>query len=81
MLKQGFQKDIERIFEYINDHRKEKYQVLMFSATIPEWVISLSKKYQSADAEIFDMIKNSSSSIATSTTVNHYKFLCDQENR
>ena len=46
MLNQGFQLDIEKIFEYVNRHTKEKPQTLMFSATLPSWIHEMSIKYQ-----------------------------------
>lgn len=49
MLKQGFQQDVEKIFEYIKDHGVSSYQTLLFSATIPDWVNELSIKYQKED--------------------------------
>jgi len=49
MLKQGFQEDIEKIFEFVHKHAPAKTQNLLFSATIPPWVVDLSKKYLSPD--------------------------------
>jgi superfamily II DNA/RNA helicase len=45
MLKMGFQEDIERIFGFIKRASKDKPQILLFSATIPDWVMSISHKY------------------------------------
>jgi superfamily II DNA/RNA helicase len=39
MLKQGFQEDIEKIFEFIRKNGPAKTQNLLFSATIPSWVV------------------------------------------
>ena len=58
MLKQGFQEDIERIFEYIEKKATKKTQNLLFSATIPPWVVQLSKKYLSTDRQYVDLIKD-----------------------
>jgi superfamily II DNA/RNA helicase len=38
MLRQGFQEDIEKIFQYVDKHCGKKTQNLLFSATIPTWV-------------------------------------------
>jgi ATP-dependent RNA helicase DeaD len=39
MLKQGFQEDVEKIFDYIKKHTENKKpQTLLFSATIPDWL-------------------------------------------
>lgn len=47
MLRQGFQEDIEKIFKYIKKHTDRKTQNLLFSATIPSWVLELSRTYLS----------------------------------
>ncbi len=47
MLRQGFQEDIEKIFKYIKKHTDKKTQNLRFSATIPTWVVELSRTYLS----------------------------------
>lgn len=59
MLKQGFQEDIEKIFEYIEKNAPHKTQNLLFSATIPKWVLDLSKKYLSPNRAFVDLIKDS----------------------
>ncbi len=39
MLNMGFQEDIEKIYKFIHEDRKnEEIQNLLFSATIPSWV-------------------------------------------
>lgn len=45
MLKMGFQEDIEKIFEFVKKNAKAEPQTLLFSATIPEWVMDISRKY------------------------------------
>jgi ATP-dependent RNA helicase DDX21 len=80
MLKQGFQEDIERIFEFIKKNGPPtKTQNLLFSATIPSWVVDLSKKYLSPNREYVDLIKDSE--IRTSKTVEHLSLSCPYYNR
>lgn len=79
MLKQGFQEDIERIFDYIEKHSPRKTQNLLFSATIPSWVVDLSKKYLSSDRKYVDLIKDSD--IRTSKTVEHLALNCPYYHR
>jgi ATP-dependent RNA helicase DDX21 len=68
MLKQGFQEDIEKIFEYIRKNGPpNKTQNLLFSATVPSWVVDLSRKYLSPDRHFVDLIKDSE--MRTSKTV------------
>lgn len=71
MLKQGFQENIENIFSEINEQRKgkSKTQNLLFSATFPEWVDTLSAKYQSADTEKVDLVPKEAE---MPTTITHY---------
>jgi superfamily II DNA/RNA helicase len=47
MLRQGFQEDIEKIFRFIKKQQNCKTQNLLFSATIPGWVVELSRTYLS----------------------------------
>jgi len=78
MLNQGFQLDIEKIFEFITKHAKSKPQTLMFSATVPEWIHDMSAKYQNPDKKRFiDLIGNSETVNATSQTIEHRKVNCE----
>ena len=45
MLDMGFGIQIDRILKYIPKER----QTLMFSATLPEQIVKLSKKYETRD--------------------------------
>lgn len=60
MLKQGFKEDIEKIYKYITDIAPKKTQNLLFSATIPEWLHELSRKYQDRDTKFVNLIKEDS---------------------
>ena len=59
MLKQGFQEDIEKIFQYVEKHGPKKTQNLLFSATIPSWVSEISRKYLSSGNIILIQTANS----------------------
>ena len=69
MLKQGFKEDIERIFDHVHK-KKKKTQNLLFSATIPEWIWSISERYQTKDRPFIDLVKDKA--VRTSPTVEHY---------
>lgn len=69
MLKQGFQDDIETIFKEIRSKRKEKTQNLLFSATFPPWVDSISSKYQDHNCPMIDLASKASE---TPSTIKHY---------
>jgi superfamily II DNA/RNA helicase len=72
MLKQGFQESIETIFSEIKSQRKEHTQTLLFSATFPEWVNTLSAKYQNSDTEMVDLVPKEAE---MPTTIKHYLML------
>ncbi len=75
MLKQGFQENIETIFSKIKKQQKDAIQTLLFSATFPEWVNTLSTKYQNRDTEMIDLVPKEAE---TPTTITHY--LIDSSN-
>ncbi|KRX08732.1 P-loop containing nucleoside triphosphate hydrolase [Pseudocohnilembus persalinus] len=76
MLNQGFVEDIQKMFEFIEaDTNKRKTQNLLFSATIPSWMMDISRKYQDADRAFVDLIKNDGGS-RTSKTVEHLAINC-----
>lgn len=69
MLKQGFQDDIETIFDEIRSRRKEKTQNLLFSATFPPWVDTISSKYQDQNCAMIDLV---SKATEVPSTIKHY---------
>lgn len=71
MLKQGFKEEIEKIFRKVTDQAHRKPQTLLFSATIPQWLDSISRDYQT-DCEIIDRVRNTNLEIPT--TIKHYKY-------
>ena len=58
------------IFKHIYRATTNKVQCMLFSATIPEWIWDISKKYQSANKKFVDMLKDGYTK--TSKTVDHY---------
>lgn len=75
MLKMGFQKDIETIFQFINKSNSSKPQTLLFSATFPPWVSDISKNYQTKECEFIDLVGNSN--IESPTTIEHVSIRMD----
>ncbi len=71
MLKQGFQEDIEKIFQTIIKECSRKPQTLLFSATIPPWVKGISTKYQE-NCTVVDLIGNTE--ITVPKTITHLKY-------
>ncbi|CAM9605684.1 unnamed protein product, partial [Phaeothamnion confervicola] len=65
MLNMGFADDIERVFGFVDI---PKCQVMLFSATVPDWVRRISAKYLK-DALSIDAVGNDHNQLAT--TVKH----------
>ena len=75
MLNLGFQESIEQILDKLKEHKKEdKPQYLLFSATMPNWIHSIIKKYIDENREFIDLIKNSE--VKTAKTVEHLAINC-----
>ncbi|KAL7714529.1 DEAD/DEAH box helicase [Entamoeba marina] len=60
MLNIGFQEEITKILDEINESRKQQpdqlpLQTLLFSATMPKWVAGITKKYLREDAVTVDV--------------------------
>ena len=71
MLNMGFQQDIEQIFCRVSEMRNTKTQNLLFSATIPNWIWAISRKYQTPNCTYIDLVQDSQ--VQTSKTVTHYR--------
>lgn len=74
MLNMGFQESVEMIFDKHKEHRKETTQYLLFSATIPDWIHNITRKYISENREFIDLVKNSE--VKTAKTVEHLAINC-----
>lgn len=75
MLNLGFQESIESIFEKIKEHKKDaKPQYLLFSATIPDWIHHITRKYIDEKREFIDLVKGSE--VKTAKTVEHMAINC-----
>lgn len=80
MLNLGFQEAVEQIFEKLKEHKKDqKYQCLLFSATIPAWIHAIIKKYIDENREFVDLIKNTE--VRTAKTVDHLAINCPYHTR
>lgn len=79
MLRIGFQEDIEKIFKFIKKHTDKYTQNMLFSATIPEWVVDLSKKYLNPEKKFIDLIKDSD--YKTPKTIQHLSIKCRSRHR
>lgn len=84
MLDQGFQQDIEKIYDSIANglkdanRQKSDIQILLFSATVPEWVRGVASKYMKPNYEKIDMVSSTES--RTSSTVVHLKIVFQTKN-
>ncbi|MDI6602025.1 MAG: DEAD/DEAH box helicase [Thermoanaerobacteraceae bacterium] len=73
MLDMGFIDDIEDLIKQCNIDR----QTMMFSATMPDEIRKLTKKYMKPDAKFISIVKNT----MTVSTVDQYYYEIKQENR
>jgi len=73
MLNMGFAEDVETIF---GNFDTDSAQVLMFSATTPDWVKEISSRYTDKPVSI-DAVGNSQTRLAT--TVNHVSIEVDRD--
>lgn len=78
MLDIGFEKDMEQILEAIKKSSDAKPQVLLFSATLPEWIHRNAQKHQNADRVYIDAIGNVIN--RTAEKIKHLAVPCDDFN-
>ena len=71
MLDMGFSEDINTVFVTMKDAKDkaqismEQVQVLLFSATMPNWCLELAKKYMKSDREYVNLVGDSKLQAAT----------------
>lgn len=71
MLDMGFQPDIDKIFNaYYNkeESSNKNAQILLFSATIPDWVKDVAQKYMKKNYKLIDLVGDKQAS----SDVKHY---------
>ncbi len=73
MLNMGFIEDIEKIIQSLNDNR----QTLLFSATMPDEIKKIAKKYMKPDTKHISIVKNT----MTVSTVEQFYYEVKQQNR
>ncbi|KAJ2116805.1 hypothetical protein GGF48_004787, partial [Coemansia sp. RSA 921] len=70
MLDIGFKDDMEKVLKGVKQHRNgSKYQTLLFSATVPEWVNQVARDYMKPDHKSIDLI--GSQKLKTSETISY----------
>jgi len=79
MLDIGFAEDIEEILGYMSEYDLSSRQIVLFSATIPDWVQSISSQYMRGNPEIVDLTQDNVNK--SSTTITHQCLLCHVEER
>ncbi|XP_015672151.2 nucleolar RNA helicase 2 [Protobothrops mucrosquamatus] len=80
MLDMGFAEQVEEIL--VNSYKKDSEdnpQTLLFSATCPQWVYNVAKKYMKSKYEQFDLIGKKTKK--TATTVEHLAIECHWSQR
>ena len=79
MLNMGFAEEIEKIMECINSKVKNKIQVCLFSATIPEWIKEAWSKYMDEDYDYINLAENLTNK--TPRNVTHILINTENEDR
>ena len=79
MLDMGFQEDIEKIYQKIEEQVGEKIQTMLHSATMPSWVHDVAKKYLRDDIIKVDLLKDKQ--VKMPKTVSHYAINCPYSKR
>ncbi|KAJ3261758.1 Nucleolar RNA helicase 2 [Boothiomyces macroporosus] len=84
MLDIGFAEDMDKILNLINTQKAEEpnapnHQVLLFSATMPDWIKQAVEKYMKKDKVTLDLIGTNKQK--TSATVTHYSLPSRYQNR
>uniref|UniRef100_F7FNL3 RNA helicase n=1 Tax=Ornithorhynchus anatinus TaxID=9258 RepID=F7FNL3_ORNAN len=80
MLDMGFAEDVEKIISgAYNRESEDNPQTLLFSATCPQWVYKVAKKYMKAKYEQVDLIGKLTQKAAT--TVEHLAIQCRENQR
>ncbi|KAJ2853939.1 hypothetical protein J3B02_002911 [Coemansia erecta] len=68
MLDIGFKDDMEKVLRCVQEQRSgKKYQTLLFSATVPEWVNQVARDFMRPDHKKIDLI--GSQALKTSETI------------
>lgn len=83
MLEMGFKDDVDSIFKFVVDNDKNQVQILLFTATMPDWVKRLSEEYMKHNSniplKIFDIVKDQQ--LATAGGIEHLILQCGYKNR
>jgi ATP-dependent RNA helicase DDX21 len=86
MLNIGFADDMEEILKILMEHKQSKlktgerdFQVLLFSATLPEWIWKVVGKYLQPDRVMVDLIGQQK--LKASETVQHLAMPCSYHMR
>lgn len=87
MLELGFKDEMTAVFEALNKDRnkgsssdkdgskkKKKFQTLLFSATMPQWINALIDNYLDSDKKIIDLVQEEKNKAVT--TVEHIAVPC-----
>ncbi len=80
MLDIGFADAMETILKSVKEQRSDTaYQTLLFSATLPDWVATVTKKYLQPNHKTVDLV--GSQKLKTSESIQHYAIQCQWHQR
>lgn len=84
MLNMGFKDDVEKILNYAkresgSERGKKNFQIMLYSATIPDWVQRIARDHLNEDYVNVDLVKNLKNK--TASAVQHLAISCPYYNR
>jgi len=79
MLDIGFADDVEEILGYMSEVEAANRQVVLFSATIPDWVQSIAERYMRGSPVVIDLTQDDLNK--SSGTITHQCLKCQYQQR
>lgn len=79
MLKLGFKEDVERILSKCRKVCPSDLQILLFSATIPNWVKDIARHHMKEDFAVVDLAQNLANK--TARNIRHLAIDCPAHER
>jgi len=74
MFDMGFKPDVEKILDTLRSECKQKFQIALFSATMPNWVKDIARQHMNSDFRVVDLAQNLDN--RTNMNVKHLAVFC-----
>jgi ATP-dependent RNA helicase DDX21 len=79
MLKLGFKEDVEKILGKVRSECPKGLQILLFSATVPEWVKDIAREYMKPNFRVVDLAQDLKKK--TARNIRHIAIECPYKDR